>query len=134
MEDQEVSTDERTKLIADLRSLADFFESTPALTNPYLRLHAIVYVQPEDFASAASALGGQRKKDADDKYFSVIRSIGGASVEVYTNRDEVCERVQVGTETVEVEEVVTPAVTKTVTVEQPVYDWECGPLLAKAVA
>lgn len=51
-------------------------------------------------------------------------------IHVYAGAEYTCERVQVGTKTVERTEVIRPAETRLVTVEEPVYEWRCGPVLA----
>lgn len=53
--------------------------------------------------------------------------------QVYAGAELTCDRVQVGTKTVEREEIIRPAETRTVTVEEPVYEWRCGPVLSDRI-
>lgn len=126
MNQQQESTERRVQYVAGLRALADFFESNPDLPAPLGVPRAAIYTDRRDFASAVSALGGQRTKRSEDGLFKVERNIGGAIVAVLASQAAVCQQVETGTETVEVEEVVTPAVTRTVKVERPVLEWVCA--------
>lgn len=68
---------------------------------------------------------GAVEKDQDDDYARVTRRFGTVFVEAYAQRETVCERIEVGTETVEVPDPDAPKVT----IERPVYEWRCAPLL-----
>ncbi len=87
----------------------------------------------ETFARATRALVTGAPLGAIEKavasygnYSQVFRHFGKVSIELWINRDEVCERRQIGTEMVEV---IDPNAPK-VTVERPVYEWDCKPVLA----
>jgi len=89
---------------------------------------------PEEFAAFVrdlkdgAALGTVTKK-ADDSYETVSRAFSETvRFDVIIARSKVCERVQVGTEVVEVPDPDAPKVT----VERPVYAWDCKPVLALA--
>lgn len=72
---------------------------------------------------------GAGKKDAASDLFKVSFSTsGGWLVEVFASREQVCERVLVGTETAEVPDPDAP----TITVERPVFEWRCGSILSDA--
>ena len=63
----------------------------------------------------------------DDELMFVTRSFGGnVTASYHTDREEVCTRRVVGTETVEVPDPDAPLVT----VEREIVEWDCGPLLA----
>lgn len=119
----------RSAFVAGLREFADLLEREPGLPVPSYDFRLSLYTFADRFTDAVHALGGHREKTADDHFFNVERRFGPIIVEVYTGRDDVCERVQIGTQIVEREEIVSPAVTKTVTVEEPVYEWRCAPVL-----
>lgn len=83
------------------------------------------------FADAARALAagapiGTVKKSSDQHYTRVARDFGAVTLDIWTMRDVVCERVVVGTETVEIPDPDAP----TVTVEQERTEWRCRPILA----
>ena len=120
-----------------LRSLADWYDEHPDFPVPYeARRETPCFTVgchngKEEFAEMVSTLGGARDKFVDGSYMRVVRDFGGGvKFEVWANRDEVCEAVVVGTETVIEDEVITPAVTRRVEVERPVIRWECAPVLA----
>jgi len=53
----------------------------------------------------------------------------GTPIRFFTDRSNACEQVVVGTEEVEVEEVVVPAQTVTKTVTKNITEWKCNPIL-----
>ena len=70
---------------------------------------------------------GTVTKTANDNYETVTRAFSETvRLDVYTSRELVCERVQVGVETVEVPDPDAPKIT----VERPIYEWDCKPVLA----
>lgn len=128
------------EIATGLRSLAVLVE-----TNPELAVHmkyglGDIHVLAGDrdrmaaIVRAAKALGAKIRKVPGDKYFSAICAFGVVKLDVFASREEVCERIVVGTETV-TKQVPDPAllaevplVEVTETVEQ--VRWECRPLLA----
>jgi hypothetical protein len=69
---------------------------------------------------------GKLDKDYTDVAFYVCcKTPEGLDVRAWAVRDEVCEQVVVGTETVEVPDPAAPLVT----IERDVVRWECTPLL-----
>lgn len=126
--DEEV-TPEAAAAIAGIRAFADHLEQQPDLANYFAWMsnnRFLLYTSdPDEFRTLARALGGDREKDAADDYMTVRRHFGPIEVQVYTARDKVCTRRQVGIETVEV---VDPNAPK-VTIERPVFEWDCAPVL-----
>ncbi len=86
------------------------------------------------FARAAAKCGAKVRKNGGDKWFSVVAAWGPVEVEVFVDREEVCERVVTGTETVtktvpDPEQLAAvPMVEVTEVVEH--VEWVCPPLLA----
>ncbi len=126
---------------AGLRQLADMIEANPELTH-YLR-HALsisahvfedVPTTFATFARAAKASGAKVIKDYNGKYAHVRADWNGFTVDLQTDRDEVCERVVVDTREI-VEEVPDPVavaalpLVKQTRVEE-IVEWKCRPLLA----
>lgn len=91
----------------------------------------------ERFRALAKAIGGRWEKNDpnkgsfDDSYytFTSVNRIGTAQVRLCMDRNMICERVQVGTETVTI-----PAVEAEPerVVEKPIFERECKPLFANA--
>lgn len=109
---------------AQLRQVADFIEEhADALEGHYIP-HYALNIFPGDAQKAlalARAIGGKwDKKEAGD-WLYLRRAIGRHTIEINMNRNLVCERVQVGTKTVEVPD----PEAALVTVEEPVYEWHC---------
>lgn len=118
-------------LAAGYAQLADAIEAHPAIPAPYLSSFADAYVllcagSAEQLAAAARALPCTLRKKADEKYFELHGDLGGLDVQLYAVREKVCTIT--GYEDREVDEVVTPEVTRKVTRSMPV--WECAPILA----
>lgn len=128
-----------------LRALADMIEANPEIaeTMAYPLRYISAPVTSEDdevgalaaFARACARAGAVIRKDGDTKWFRVIASFGSeVQVDAFGHRDEVCERVVTGTETV-VKTVPDPdalATVPTVEVTEVVetVEWKCRPLLA----
>ena len=102
----------------------------------------LVYVPPgsdtvsrlADYARRGVRAGARVEKTYDDKYGNVLLHFGPVHLQAYSLRDEVCERVVVGTREV-VEEVqdpealaAVPTITQTRT--EDIVEWQCRPLLA----
>ncbi|NUR80753.1 MAG: hypothetical protein HOQ21_09955 [Dermatophilaceae bacterium] len=86
------------------------------------------------WARAAKAAKANVTKNATDDFFGIQVTFGPIAVHVYAPREEVCERVVVGTREV-TEEVPDPELlaavpTTTVTRTEEIVEWECRPLLA----
>lgn len=132
-------SDQRTGYIQGLRALADILEHNPGIPLPlhgdaeHTALLIGFYGSDgrEKLAAAARAFPCTWAKDADGKWFNLNGVLGGGlHVQLYAEREQVCTRRVVGVEDREVEEVVTPAVTRKVTKPVEVVEWDCGPLLA----
>jgi hypothetical protein len=80
---------------------------------------------------SAWAKNDPNASDHDAMLYKLEGRWEGIPVRVITSRDGVCQRVQVGTELVIIPAV--EAAPETVE-ERPVFEYQCEPLLAKAVA
>ncbi len=138
---------ERVEYTAGLRALADLLDAHPELRLPYDgRTGPIaVYLTTQDgadqranLAAWARVLPGPKTKEqagTDGQLFALRARLHGLNFEVIANRDEVCERVVVGTREV-VETVPDPELLAAVpTVEQTrteeLVEWRCGAVLAE---
>lgn len=141
--------DDARQIIDGLRALADTLTASPELVellglrwSDFGRHGKInVSVAGQDnarqaiaaFTRAALRSGATVDKSMSDKWGGVVARFGSVGVEVFAEREEVCERVVVGTREV-TKEVPDPAalaamprVTVTETVED--VEWKCRPLL-----
>lgn len=127
-----------------LRALADMIESNPGLADhlrqPLTGMSGYVFTAEPitAFIRAAARHGAKIVKDypgISDRHFSAYAHFGGdVTMRLHTTRDQVCERVVVGTETVtkrvpdpaKLAEV--PEIEITETIDK--VEWQCKPLLA----
>lgn len=118
--------------IEGLRELADFLEAHPAILNPVSTFMMNQFVYGDDAKTRIRMMvrgTGKWEKTPKGDFFCLSRPFGPHTVDINTSREEVCEKVQVGTREVEVQD---PEILKTVpmvTVNEPVYEWECHNLL-----
>jgi hypothetical protein len=125
----------------DLRTALSFIESSPLLSDsyPYVSFDKISFFaqSPEAFAEMVRELRGSIDaplvKSESAGYREVSKVFGRYRIEINLNLAAHCEQVQIGTQTVEREVVLTPAVTSTELVEVPILEWQCKPVLAVAV-
>lgn len=127
---------------AGLRALADMVEQNPNLLDVLRGLHCATHIFGEDdpkaklgmFARVASRYTTKVEKRFSTGFASVEASFGPLRVLIQADRDEVCERVVTGTETVtkSVPDPAALAAVPTVEVTETVdtYEWVCRPLLA----
>jgi hypothetical protein len=130
-------TTDRSQYIAGLRELADLLEQHEELELPYSGYRSAMSVIPADnqleqVAAWARALPGRVEKRVRSGYFDIDGNLAGLKITVIADRDKVCERVVVGTETVTRTvpdpDVEVPLVEVTEQVER--VEWRCLPLLA----
>lgn len=127
---------------AGLRALADFVENnTDIAVILEWPMHIATHVFDDagatfaTFVTAAARAGMPVAKEYGDKYAKVTATFSPAvSVQLQTDREEVCTRVVVGTETVtkKVKDPVALELVPEVEVseEVEVVEWRCAPLLA----
>jgi hypothetical protein len=133
-----MTTENRSGYTAGLRQLADVLDAHPEIPLPDRGTDEIgaLYIgfwgedAKERLAAAARAFPCNWAKSATDRFFNLNGQLAGLHVELTATRSQVCTAVVTGVEDREVEEVVTPAVTRKVTKRVEVVEWECLPLLA----
>jgi hypothetical protein len=135
---------DRAGYITGLRMLADLLEQHPELPLPYEGTASnrlwIFCETREDAAGYARVLPGRVGKHTDTNSpaygFELHGQLGGLYVKVLARREQVCERVVVGTEEITRQvpdpAVQVPMVEVTETVEK--VQWRCSPLLAGPTA
>ena len=106
--------------IDDMRAMLDFLESHPrTLRALYPSSNSLFYVfetHADEFRTTLKEFGGGTKS-ASFGYARVQRTFGSVALQLYTA--SLCEKVQVGTETVH------KTVETAETEEVPVYEWRC---------
>lgn len=146
-----LATDEaggsRAQKLAGLRQLYDLLAADETIPLPYevddSAIHWFVLGDKEAAAAVVQGLPCTWQKsvrdgdDPDGGRLDMTGTLGGPSglkVQVTVQRRAVCTRRVVGTREVEVDEVVTPAVTKKVKETRDVIVWDCQPLLTPVSA
>jgi len=131
----------RTELASNLREFADFLDNhgqdIPDV-NVDVSSRVWSWTSAGDVPTAiALALRAGMKgadevtKEYSDDYFRLYLSFGDLQYRVLCDREEVCERTVVGTETV-MESVPPEGEWTEQAVEKDVVEWVCNPLLAAA--
>lgn len=133
--EQSTETPDHIAKAEGLRALADMIEQHPEIARyANLRDLYVFHVRSAEdhaeIARAALASGAQVDKDVSETLYNLILRFGRVHAYVLAHRDDVCERVQVGTETVTEPDPDALEAVPMVEVERPVYEWQCSPLLA----
>lgn len=126
--DEELIVQDKTRIAyaASLRAFAAFIESHPKLALPTTQ-KLYVFPNVEDMELYAREMG-QAKKSGDENYFNLTRSfLPAIEYEPTWYRNQVCERVKVGEETVQ-EDIVDVTGKRTVTRDK--FEWKCPKVLA----
>src|SRR6266498_3169456 len=128
----------RAEFLASLRQIIDWLQAHPDVPQPYHLLgdKLYIYVYGEDpravLARIARAMGNA-DKDVDEARFELRRRFGAITLVASARRDEVCERVVVGTREVtrQAPDPHALAALNVVTVTEIVEDvqWVCPPSL-----
>jgi hypothetical protein len=134
---------ERERYIDGLRVLVAVLEQNEDIPPPIQGLFSTLVIMflgkdediRERMAAAARAFPCSWEKRVSGggelaEWFDLLGTVGGLKVELTAPRGAVCKRVVTGTEDREVDEVVTPAVTRKVTKPVDIIEWDCGSLLA----
>lgn len=137
MSNTNATPDRRAEYTAGLRMLADLLDAHPELMTPHNEIQVIpigAELAREQLAAWARALPGKKDKQITDEMANLLGSLRGVKIQVLAYRDEVCERVTTGVETVtkRVKDpaalAAVPEIEVTEQVEQ--YEWVCRPMLA----
>ncbi len=125
------------KLVEDLRNLATFIESNPrALPPGGVDVKATSYIYGDEAnrdtfltlvkMALASDMVDNIRKEYTEHYFEVHLAIGDIDYEAWAQRESVCEKRIVATETV-IEKV--PVEWEEKEIEKEIVEWDCHPLL-----
>lgn len=135
------STTDRPSQAHQLRILADLLDAHPGLPTPFICAYTNGTVEAafqlmnstetkDDQRAVAiqirRSLGGEWTKEVWGDRFDLVSERDGIKLAIFTQRDQVCERIVTGTETVTIPAVeARPARTE----EREVVEWRCEPLL-----
>lgn len=125
----------RTSYISGLRELADALETHPDMPLPESSTFSVGFhgVGESDaktqMRDAAKATPGMLRKDVTSSFFSLKREFGSITYELWASRETTCTPVVIGKKKVTTTEVVTPAVTREVEIEENEIEWDCGDIL-----
>jgi len=113
-------------LIRGLRACADWLELTPNVPLPYDPKLQIFSVNTKEDIAALARKMGKCDKVFSNEMFSVVKHFGPFKVQGVAYRAQVCERVVVGYETVEIPaQPAKPAET----LAREIVEWKCGSLM-----
>jgi len=148
----------REEAVRGLRELADAIEQNPEMPMPHFcefgaidvwaavarglkrgddgepirdgEGNAILETELEFMARVARSVPGELRKGTEngENYLTLRRDFGPIKLVYSAAREEVCVRRQVGTEKRTKIETVK---TREVEVEEPVYEWDCKPILSR---
>lgn len=137
-------------LAAGLRNLAQFIELNPELAygfegtfarsgiNVHLRYQGDAAADLAEYAQAAARYGAEVTKDIDDRMHNLYLDFAGVKAHVLAYREEVCERVVTGVETVTKTvpdpEALAAVPQVEITEDVELVEWRCRPLLASEVS
>jgi hypothetical protein len=111
----------------DLRALADWLDERPACRDAAYMPHLLLIPLHADKWRTVLAELGSFQKEADDKYLDAIVQVGSIEVKATIQKEETCERVQVGEREVEREVYPSNVVPAIVKETEPVFEWVCPP-------
>ena len=110
---------------ADLRKVADFYDAHPDFPLPTTPLTIDISVKAAEMKAAARSVP-RFDKTSGTYFFALNYKFGGITLDLFTNRDNICIRRVVGTKMVETEVV---EKTRTEQKEVEIVEWDCPTLL-----
>ena len=136
-----MKADRADQLVGDLRKFATFLEEWWSYLPDDLDVGITSHLWGWDVEDVPDAMieavraglkgGAEIRKDYQHSYFRVYLTFGELEYKIVCDRDQVCTKKVVGTETV-TKKVPPDGEWTEEEVEQDVVEWECHPLLAPA--
>jgi len=120
------------KWLLDAEEMIKFLQKRLELV-PSSGLSVLNYSNDAAELATHALLLGSAEKSGSDEWYSVVKRFGAHRIEVYGQRDDVCERIVVGTRDVEKMVVDPDAPLVTVTVTEEIVEWVCPPSLHEMV-
>lgn len=133
-----MDADAITQTQQGLTELAEWIEAHPGIgSHPFLSgttwIIGVYTADQAAFAMRAMAdgapLGSVEKDVHGEKLFAERNFTGGVRIQMQVPRDEVCEWVVTGTETVTVPDPEVVAAAPVVEIEREIGEWQCHPIL-----
>lgn len=127
-----MDTNRRIEYIQGLRDVADFLESHPTLPLPGAQLSACVFDGDLTLPHVREIAKefGSFKKEAMGSYITISKTFGPISLLFMFLRENVCQRIVVGTRSVEKTVYPLDVKTETEIVEEEIVEWKCPSLLS----
>lgn len=112
-------------LARDLRALADFYDEHPDFPRPNMTLHTFLHGDAKKGLALAARQLGTADKYIDETWYELRRAFGSIMLTVNAYRNEVCEKVLVGTKDIP-EQYIPAKPAETIPAhEESVYEWQC---------
>lgn len=139
VEEEVIELTPQQKFSTALRDLAEFYDAHPELTAPQWPSAFTIYSVPKDDLPTYARAFGTCDKVFDEYSYRLVKTFGaGITLETYSSRESVCERVKIGEEVVPAHVVAAKPAEEEKFVEESVrevFEWKCpGSLLAPAAA
>lgn len=114
-------------VIARLRDLADYLDSRPtiAAAMKWSTYDPQVFPHIKDWTTVLREAGKFTKDECGDFLEARITINDDLTLVLNQRKDNTCEKIQVGVETVTKEQPIGDVEYETVSIEQPVYEWVC---------
>lgn len=122
------SEQRKAAFLNGLRDLTAHLAANPDLLNTHTEVTVVAYsTDADEFARRVRLLGGERDKKPSENFYGVERHFGPAvTFRLIADREQVCERVLVGTD---IEERPIMEQVGFETVETARYEWRCTSIL-----
>ncbi len=91
---------ERLEKIQEMREVLTFLDDNPEIPLPYFGMINTFAFDDEDDVGTLARIMSPCEKNTGGGYFSLDRKFGSTTLSVNFDREEVCERIVVGTEQV----------------------------------
>ena len=111
-----------------LRALADVVEQADVELGIVQTPVNVYCFTADEMAEKVRAIGGTFVKKSNSGYLTLSREVEGIGIDVFASHERVCERVSVGTETVEITDPDAPKVSVT----REVFEWKCPDSLMRS--
>lgn len=128
---------ERNEILDDVLTVVTWFRERPDIPLPGGFRHLQIFAwDTKDEAEKLARAFGTCKKDSDEMFFRLSRRFGAVKVEGVFSREQVCQRVVVGTKEVEEEQADPDALAALpkikVKKQVEIVEWKCPELLGEA--
>ena len=118
-------TERLKKWIAGLREIANFAEEQPSLFEDIMNMSVYAFVNTPEEMIQKTKLLGKSEKVVCGGYYNMRRFFGPHYLDICIQRDQLCKKVQTGTQMVSAPDPEAIRNVPTIMVEEPVYEWVC---------